>query len=414
MAGTATSLGPPRTVYLDHAATTPMRAVAVAAVTAHLGATGNPASLHSTGRRAARVVEEARETVARSLHARPSEVVFTSGGTESDNLALKGIHAARRRGDARRTRILTTAVEHPAVLETVRWLEQHGGAVVELLPVDRHGALRVEELAATVERDPASVSLISVMWANHEVGTLQPIADVVRIAREYGVPVHSDAVAAVGQVPVDFARSGVDALSLAAHKFGGPQGAGALLLRRDLLLEPGLHGGGAELGLRSGTPSVALLAGLAAALAAAVEDQQRHASRVSTLRDRLVRLARHAVPGTSLNGDPGTTGGRLPGNVNLHLPGCEGDSLVMLLDARGVEVSTGSACTSGVPRPSHVLLAMGANEPDARANLRVTLGHTTTQEDVDAFVEALPHVVGRARAFPTRHHRLVAGGRSVG
>lgn len=375
-----------------------MHPVAVAAMTRQLASAGNPASLHASGRYARQVVDEARETIARSLNARPSEVVFTSGGTESDNLAVKGIYSARHAGDARRTRVLTTAVEHPAVLEAARWLERTGGATVELLPVTPDGGVSLEALAATIERDPGSVALVSVTWANHEVGTVQPVADVARIARAHGIPVHADAVSAVGQVPVDFHRSGVDALTFTGHKLGGPQGAGALLVRCDLALEPALHGGGQERGVRSGTPGVASLAGFAAAVEVAVREQPQHAARVSALRDELVRRTCREVPDVGLNGVPCGSERRLPGNANLHLPGCEGDSVVMLLDARGIEVSTGAACSNGLPRPSHVLLAMGADETAARSNLRVTLGRTTTKADVDAFVDAIGPVVERARA----------------
>ena len=371
---------------------------ALAVMTRHLAAAGNPSALHSSGRHARRVVEEAREAVARSLNARPREVVFTSGGTESDNLALKGIYAARRRSDARRTRVLTTAVEHPAVLEPARWLEQHQGASVELLPVDHNGELQVAALAAAIERDPASVALVSVMWANHEVGTLQPIPEVVRIAHTHRIPVHSDAVGAVGQVAVDYHRSGVDALTFTGHKLGGPQGAGALITRTDLAFDAWLHGGGQERGIRSGTPGVAAIAGFAVAVEIAVRSQPDNASRIARLRDALVRRTCSELPDVSVNGYPCWSDRRLPGNANLHLPGCEGDSLVMLLDAHGIEVSTGSACSAGQPRPSRILLAMGAHESDARCNLRVTLGHTTTQAEVDAFVDAIGPVVERARA----------------
>jgi cysteine desulfurase len=377
-----------------------MYPVVLAVMTRHLAAAGNPSSLHSSGRHARRVVEESRETIAAALNSRPSEVVFTSGGTESDNLAVKGIYSARLEGDARRTRVLTTAVEHPAVLEAVHWLGQRQGASVELLPVNRHGELCVATLAASIERDPASVALVSVMWANHEVGTLQPIPEVVRIAHAHGIPVHSDAVGAVGQVVVDFKRSGVDALTFTGHKLGGPQGVGALLVRSDLTLNGALHGGGQERGIRSGTPSVAAVAGLAAAVEVAVRQQPGHAARVALLRDALVRRTRSKLPDVTLNGLPCTSDRRLPGNANLHLPRCEGDSLVMLLDACGIEVSTGSACSNGVPGPSRILLAMGATEVEARCVLRVTLGHISTPAEVDAFVDAIGPIVERARARP--------------
>ena len=387
-----------RTVYLDHAATTPMVPAAVEAMTAHLLEVGNPSSLHASGRHARRVVEEARETIAQALDCRPGEVVFTSGGTEADNLALKGVYWARRAADPRRTRILATAVEHHAALDPLHWLEETEGASVWLLPVDSQARLDVDALRSAVERDPGSVALISVMWANNEVGTLQPIDEVVAIAAEHGIPVHTDAVQAVGAVPVAFARSGVDALTLTGHKVGGPFGVGALVVRRELDVVPLVHGGGQERDIRSGTIDPPAIAGFAAAVELAVKQQAEHAARVSALRDDLVRRVIEAVPDAHLHGASLDGGERLPGNAHLGFPGCEGDSLLMLLDARGIECSTGSACSAGVPQPSHVLLAMGCDHEAARHSLRFTLGHTSTQADVDAVVEAIGPVVERARA----------------
>jgi len=384
-----------RTVYLDHAATTPMVPAAVEAMTSRLLEVGNPSSLHASGRRARRIVEESRETIAQAIGCRPGEVVFTSGGTEADNLAVKGVFWARRDADPRRTRVLTTAVEHHAVLDTVHWLAEHEGAEVELLPVDRHGVLDVDALRASVEPDPASVALVSVMWANNEVGSLQPVEDVVAAVAPHGIPVHTDAVQAVGQVPVDFARAGLDALTLTGHKVGGPYGVGALVVRRELGVTPIVHGGGQERDIRSGTLDVPAVAGFAAAVELAVKKQPEHAARVAALRDDLVRRVVEQVPDAHLHGHPTD---RLPGNAHLGFPGCEGDSLLMLLDARGIECSTGSACSAGVPQPSHVLLAMGCDAESARHSLRFSLGHTTTAADVDAVVEAIAPVVERARA----------------
>ena len=385
----------PPTVYLDHAATTPMLPAAVAAMTAHLLDVGNPSSLHASGRQARRIVEESRETIAQALDCRPGEVVFTSGGTEADNLALKGIYWARRAADPARTRILTTAVEHHAVLDPLHWLAEREGAQVELLPVDRQARLDVAALREAVERDPVSVGLISVMWANNEVGTLEPIDEVVAIAAEHGIPVHTDAVQAVGAVPVDFAASGVDALTLTGHKVGGPYGVGALVVRREVDVTALVHGGGQERDIRSGTIDTPAIAGLAAAVELSVKQQAEHAARVSVLRDRLVSGVLDAVPNAVANGDPVR---RLPGNAHLTFPGCEGDSLLMLLDARGIECSTGSACSAGVPQASHVLLAMGYSDEEARSSLRFSLGHTSTAADVDALLEAIGPVVERARA----------------
>jgi cysteine desulfurase len=386
---------PAELVYLDHAASTPMRAEAVTAMTEQLTRTGNASSLHGPGRAARRVVEESRETIGRALNARPSEVVFTSGGTESDNLAVKGLFWSRRGADPRRTRVLSTAIEHHAVLDPLLWLEEHEGAEVELLPVDRLGRLDVDAFRASVERDPGSVALVSVMWANNEVGTLQPLAEVVEIAHAHGIPVHTDAVQAVGQVPVDFTASGVDALTVTAHKLGGPHGVGALVVRRDLAVTSLLHGGGQERDVRSGTLDSPAIAGFATAVELAVAQQPAGAGRLAALRDDLVRRVTEQVPDAVLNGDPDA---RLPGHAHLTFPGCEGDSLLMLLDARGIACSTGSACSAGVPQPSHVLLAMGHGEQQARSSLRFTLGHTSARADVEALAAAIAPAVARARA----------------
>jgi cysteine desulfurase len=385
---------PDHTVYLDHAATTPMLPAAVEAMTDHLGDVGNPSSLHASGRAARRIVEESRETIARALNCRPGEVVFTSGGTEADNLALKGLFWSRRDADPARTRILASSVEHHAVLDALHWLAEEEKAEVELLAVDSRGRLDVDAYRATVERDPASVALVSVMWANNEVGTVQPIEDVVAVASAHGIPVHTDAVQAVGAVPVDFAATGVDALTLTGHKLGGPYGVGALLLRRELSLTPLLHGGGQERDIRSGTLDMPAIAGFATAVEHAAKAQPEYAERVAALRDSLIRRVTEVVPDAHLHGDPDS---RLPGNAHLGFPDCEGDSLLMLLDARGIECSTGSACSAGVPQASHVLLAMGLDDEGARHSLRFTLGRTSTEADVDALVEAIGPAVARAR-----------------
>ncbi len=382
--------------YLDHAATTPMLPEAVQAMTAHLSATGNASSLHAAGRRARRTVEEAREALAAALGARPSEVVFTSGGTESDNLAVKGLYWARRNADPARVRVLASPVEHHAVLDAVHWLADHEGARVEWLPVDGYGRVHPEALREAIERDPRDVALATVMWANNEVGTLQPIHELAAVAREFEVPLHSDAVQAFGQTEVDFAASGLDAMTVTGHKIGGSYGVGALLLRRDATPVPLLHGGGQERDVRSGTLDVPAIAAFAAAGTLAATGHKAFARDIGALRDRLITAVQAAVPEAVLNGDPAPHG-RLPANAHFSFPGCEGDSLLLLLDAQGIECSTGSACTAGVAQPSHVLLAMGADSARARGSLRFSLGHTSTQEDVDALVDAIGPVVERAR-----------------
>jgi cysteine desulfurase len=385
--------------YLDHAATTPMLPEAMAAMSERLQALGNPSSLHASGRAARRVVEESRETIAAALGARPSDVVFTAGGTEADNLAVKGLWWARHQADGRRTRVLASEVEHHAVLDSLRWLEAEGDVRVEYLPVDGDGRLDVGALRRSVEADPASVAFVTVMWANNEVGTVQPVEEVVRVAHDYDVPVHTDAVQAIGQLPVDFAACGVDALTVSAHKLGGPMGAGALLVRREVQLVPVLHGGGQERDVRSGTLNVAAIAGMATAVDLAVERQPEHATESAKLRDELVARVREQVPEVLLNGDPEPgLDHRLPCNAHLTFPGCEGDLLLMLLDAQGVECSTGSACSAGVPQASHVLLAMGSDDAHARASLRFSLGRGTTQADVDHLAQVIAPAVERARA----------------
>jgi cysteine desulfurase len=383
-------------VYLDHAATTPMVPAAVATMAEQLASVGNASSLHASGRAARRVVEESRERIARALNARPSEVVFTAGGTEADNLAVKGIYWARRAQDPARTRILASAVEHHAVLDPVTWLAAVEGAEVVWLPVDRLGRVHPETVRGALEEAPGRTALVSVMWANNEVGTLQPVAEIASIAHDHGVPVHSDAVQAVGQVPVDFAASGLDAMTVTGHKLGGPIGVGALLLGRDVACTPLLHGGGQERDVRSGTLDVPAIAAFAAACEIAVEEQPERAARVAALRDELLARIRSEVPDVVLGGDPDPAG-RLPGNVHVAFPGCEGDALLMLLDARGVECSTGSACSAGVAQPSHVLLAMGYDEELARGSLRFSLGHTSGPADVSAVAGVIGPVVERAR-----------------
>ncbi|HEX2810077.1 MAG TPA: cysteine desulfurase family protein [Kineosporiaceae bacterium] len=382
--------------YLDHAATTPMLPDAVAAMVDELGRPGNASSLHASGRRARRVVEEAREQVAAALGAGPSEVIFTAGGTEADNLAVKGLFWARRAADPQRVRILASAVEHHAVIDSVEWLSQAQGARVDWLPVDALGRVHPDAVQAAIERDPGCVALISVMWANNEVGTVQPISAIADLAHEFGIPMHTDAVQAVGQLPVDFAASGVDCLSVSAHKLGGPVGAGALIARRGLEVTPVQHGGGQERGARSGTLDAASVRGFAVAAAAASGARPDAAVRLADLRNEAVTAVRAAVPDAVLRGDPDPAG-RLPGNVHFTFPGCEGDSLLYLLDARGVECSTGSACQAGVPQPSHVLLAMGVSVAQARGALRFSFGHTSTEHDVAALAAAIGPAVDRAR-----------------
>ncbi|MER6475474.1 cysteine desulfurase family protein [Streptomyces filamentosus] len=380
--------------YLDHAATTPMLPEAIEAMTAHLAVTGNASSLHAAGRRARRTVEEGREALAAALGARPSEVVLTSGGTEADNLAVKGLYWSRRAADPRRTRVLASPVEHHAVLDAVDWLAGHEGAEVEYLPVDAYGRVHPEALREAIARDPESVALATVMWANNEIGTVMPVRALADAAAEFGVPLHADAVQAVGQLPVDFAASGLAAMTVSGHKIGGPYGIGALLLGREHTPVPVLHGGGQERHVRSGTLDVPAVAAFAVAARLATAGQETFAREIGALRDALVTAVRTAVPDAILGGDPD---GRLPANAHFTFPGCEGDSLLLLLDAAGIACSTGSACTAGIAQPSHVLLATGTDPDLARGTLRFSLGHTSTEDDVKAVAEAIGPAVERAR-----------------
>jgi cysteine desulfurase len=399
-------------VYLDHAATTPMLPEALAAYTAALGIVGNPSSIHSQGQNAKRMLEEARERVADSLGCDPIEVVFTSGGTESVNLAIKGLYWARNRASARaatvasagraasvgegvvtaagRPRILVPRGEHHATIDTVEWLERFEGAVIEWLPIDSVGRVRLAALEDALAAHD-DIALVTLLLANNEVGTIQPIDAVVELASRYQVPVHVDAVSAYRHVDIDFASSGLAALSVSAHKIGGPLGIGALVLDRSAQIVPLIHGGGQQRDVRSGTQDApaAVAFGIAA----------RHpVTELSSLRDRLIAGVTAAVPTARLRGDPAGSGGagRLDNNVHFTFPGCEGDSLLFLLDAAGISVSTGSACRAGIPEASHVLLGMGLSAAEARGALRITVGHTTTEADVDAFLEALPGAVARA------------------
>lgn len=368
-------------IYLDHAATTPMTADVLEAYTSALSVVGNPSSIHSQGQAVRRMLEDARHTIAASIGADPVEVTFTSGGTEAINLAIKGLYWAA----PDRNRIIATRAEHHATIDALEWLEQHEGAVIEWVPVDGFGRIDLAALEAALDDD---VALVTTLWANNEVGTIQPVERITALAAAHGVPVHVDAVSAFGSIPVGFAASGAAALSVSAHKIGGPVGVGALVIGRAASVTPLIHGGNQQRG-RSGTMDAAGAHAFATAAAALPGPH------LAPLRDRLIAGVRAGVPEAVLRGDPVD---RLPGNAHFTFPGCEGDSLLFLLDAAGFSVSTGSACQAGVPEASHVLLAMGVDERDARGALRFTLGATTTAADVDALVAAVPEAVARARA----------------
>ena len=389
-------------MYLDHAATTPLRAAALQAYVEAAQRLGNPSSLHRSGRSAQLHLEDARDALAATVGAHPSELILTAGGTEADNLAVKGLYWSRQGGGTRRPRIILTGAEHHAVLDTARWLEQHEGAQLVIVPVGREGVVDMAAWRQALAADPDHTALATLMWANNEIGTVQPVAQAAEAAAESGIPFHTDAVQAVGSIPVDFAASGATTLAFSGHKLGGPVGIGALLVRRDAALTPVLHGGGQERQIRSGTLPVALMAGFAAAAAQAYEHLDAERARLGALRDLLIERVPAVVGTAVLRGPqdrdpatgealpPGTR--RLPGNAHFTFPGCESDSLLFGLDTAGVESSAGSACTAGVAQPSHVLTALGLDEAEARSALRFTLGHTSERADVDHLLEVLPGV----------------------
>lgn len=366
--------------YLDHAASSPALPEAVAAMAAVLDAAGNPSSLHTAGRDARRRLEEARESLATDLGAHPTEIVLTSGGTEANNLALLGVQSPGR------PQLAVSAIEHPSVAEIRARRED-----VVVLPVTPSGHLELDAAAQLVGQ---RTGLVSVMWANNETGAVQPVSDVVDLARAAGALVHSDAVQAFGHLPVDFAASGLDLLTVSAHKLGGPVGIGALVVRRGVqLVAPGF-GGGQEARLRSGTVPVALAVGFAAASRVARDGRAAEADRLAALRDRLIAGVLASVPDTRSN----TVEPCSPAIVNLTFAGTRADDVLLLLDAAGVDASTGSACTAGVHQPSEVLLAMGRPEADASASLRFSFGPGTNAEQIDRLIAVLPGAVERARA----------------
>lgn len=415
-------------VYLDHAATTPVLPEAIDAYARALAEVGNPSSIHTSGQSARRVLEDARERVAAALGAEGVEVVFTSGGTEAINTAVKGMFWAGKRHGA--TRILVPEGEHHATLDTVEWLAEYEGARLEWLPLDSAGFVRLDVLERSLADDARGIAALTFLWANNEVGTIQPAERMIALAAAAGVPVHVDAVSAFGHLPIDFAGmrastrsaggAGLTALSVSAHKVGGPVGAGALVLSRDAAIVPLIHGGGQQRRVRSGTQDVAAASAFAVAAMAASEDREATGDRLSDLRDRLIDGVRRLIPTAVLSGPEPTSSARraageqderLATNAHFTFPGCEGDSLLFLLDAAGVEVSTGSACQAGIPGPSHVLRAMGRSEHDARGALRVTLGRTSTDSDVDAFLAVLPGAYAQASRAGLAAHASAFGAR---
>ena len=376
--------------YLDHAATTPVLPEVREAMLGALEADfGNPSSVHSYGRKAREIVEDARDKVAAAVGASPSEIVFTGSGTEADNLALKGA-AAKLRGNG--NHIITTAFEHHAVLDSIDWLGKQGFEVTEV-HVPASGLVAPTEVGAAVK--PQTI-LTSVMAVNNEIGTIQDITAItsaVKTANRNAL-VHTDAVQALGNVPVNLHGWGVDLAALSAHKLGGPKGAGALFIRSSVPVEPTMHGGGHERGLRSGTLNVAGIAGFGVAAEIAAKEVYEKAERVSALRDRLLAGIREIVPDAVINGD---VTNRVSGNINVCIPRAEGETLLLLLDQAGIAASSGSACQSGALDPSHVLLSIGVPRDLANGSLRFSLGRASTDEDVSAVLAVLPDVIAKAR-----------------
>ncbi|CAB4894555.1 unannotated protein [freshwater metagenome] len=382
----------PRT-YLDHAATTRILPQAQDRWLEVSSLVGNPSSLHDSGRRTRRIVEEARESIAEDLVTRPSAVIFTGGGTESDNLAVKGLFW--RGQELGKVGVVASSIEHHAVLDPVKWIGEHQGAKVLWVGVDAVGRINLDEVEAALALQ--DVALVTVMWANNEVGTVQPVYELAALCRAHGVAFHTDAVQVLGQLPMNLTELGASAVTITAHKVGGPFGVGALILDPDIKPTPVLHGGGHEREIRSGTLDAAGIASFAVAVRSAVEHQAQFAVRVKALRNDLISRVLASVPAAKLNGEPVLDADRrLPANAHFTFDDCEGDALLMLLDAAGIDCSTGSACTAGIPEPSHVLLAMGAEPQASRGSLRFSLGADSTTAEIDHLIEVLPAAVERA------------------
>lgn len=377
-----------RIVYLDHAATTPVKPEVVEAMLPYFNDRyGNPSSIYSLGRDSKKAIENARETVAKSIGAQAREIFFTGSGTEADNWAIKGVaYANRQKG----RHIITTTIEHHAVLHTCQYLESDGFEVT-YLPVDSDGLVDPEKVSAAIKPDTI---LITIMFANNEIGTVQPIAEIGRIARERGILFHTDAVQAVGSIPINVSEMNIDLLSMSAHKFYGPKGVGALYIRQGVKITSFIHGGAQERSRRASTENVPAIVGLAKALEIAVDNMDQNNKRIMALRDRTIREIEQKIPYVRLNGHREK---RLPGNVNFSFEFIEGESLLLMLDMRGIAASSGSACTSGSLDPSHVLLAIGLEHEIAHGSLRITFGNDNTDADVDILMEVLPSIVQKLR-----------------
>lgn len=384
---------PDGTIYLDHAATTPMRPEVVERMTPYFSELfGNASSIYRLGRQSLAALDDAHESVARALNCRPTELVFTGGGSEGDNLAIKGVaYSKRRRGK----HIITSAIEHHAVLNTCKQLEQEGFQVT-YLPVDGDGLVDPAAVEAAITDETA---LVTLMFANNEIGTIQPIAESGQICRSRRIPFHTDAVQAGGLIDLDVVALNVDLLTLSAHKFYGPKGVGVLYIRQGTRIQPQILGGSQERNRRAGTENVPGAVGVAYALELARAEREQEATRLAALRDQLIQGILGAIPGAKLTGHPEK---RLPNSASFAFDGVEGESLLLNLDLLGVAASSGSACTTGSVEPSHVLVALGATTGEARGHLRLTLGHSNTEADVAFVLKQLPGIVERLRSLSTR------------
>jgi cysteine desulfurase len=373
-------------IYLDNSATTPVDKRVLEAMKPFFSKIyGNASSLHKFGREARRSMEESRTKVAKVINAKREEIIFTSGGTESDNLAIKGICFANKQ----KNHIITSKIEHHAVLHTCQWMEKQGFEV-SYLPVDKYGIIHPSAVENAIKENTA---LVSIMFANNEIGTIEPIEEIGKICREKGVYFHTDAVQAFGKVPIDVNKDNIDLLSISAHKVYGPKGVGALFVRKGVRIEPIVHGGGHESDIRSGTENVSGIVGFGAASEIAKKEMKKEAYREIKLRDKLIKGVLK-IKDSRLNGHPIK---RLPNNVNVSFEFIEGESLISYLDAKGIAASTGSACSSKSLEPSHVLLAIGLKHEQAHGSLRMTLGRENTNEDINYAMEVLPGIVERLR-----------------
>lgn len=381
--------------YLDNAATTAMLPEALEVMYRESANVGNASSLHGAGRRARRVVEESREKLAAAVGAKPQEIIFTASGTEANNLAVKGLYW---RAGASKRAIVSTPIEHHAILDPLEWLEREQSVTLHMAEVDSDGTTKVDSIAQLLSEYQKEISFVTVMHSNNEVGALQPVAEIAAISREYEMPIHTDAVQSFGKVPLDFGKLGVSALTISGHKIGGPLGVAALVAKKDLELTPLLHGGGQERDVRSGTLHTPAIAAFATAAELSQQRLQINADRIRSMRERLINGVTAAVDDVRINGGENT----LPGIAHFTFAGAEGDALLLLLDAQGVQCSTGSACSAGIAQPSHVLIAMGMAPKIARSSIRFSIGTTTSEKNIDKAISVISEVVSRARAAGVR------------